>query len=86
MYSQGNISEFECDAKKQSVDNFRDNIVTLAYSKRNIKVVSFSKPNLAFVESLVAINSETEVNKLCLSSSILFVCCLFVEHNDTQIR
>lgn len=82
VYCEGDISEFECDAKKLSVDNIRDNIVALGYSKRNIKAIYLSKPNLGFDESLVAINTATEVNELRLLSSILKYVCLYVEHND----
>ncbi|KAJ8434391.1 hypothetical protein Cgig2_014238 [Carnegiea gigantea] len=82
VYCEGDISEFECDAKKRRVDNTRDNIVAMGYSKRNFKAIYLSKPNLGFEESLVAINNETEVNKLRLLSSILEYVCLYVEHND----
>ncbi|KAJ8421623.1 hypothetical protein Cgig2_027017 [Carnegiea gigantea] len=82
LSSEGDISEFECDAEKLSVDNIRDNIVPLGYSKRNIKAIYLSKPNLGFEESLVAINSDIEVNELCLLSSILEYVCLYVKHNN----
>ncbi|KAJ8420699.1 hypothetical protein Cgig2_011133 [Carnegiea gigantea] len=82
LNSEGDISEFECDAEKLSVDNIRDNIVPLGYSKRNIKAIYLSKPNLGFEESLVAINSDIEVNELCLLSSILEYVCLYVKHNN----
>jgi len=72
VYCEGDISEFECGAKKLSVDNIRDNIVALDYLKRNIKAIYLSKTNLGFEESLVAINSETKVNELCLLGSILW--------------
>ncbi|KAJ8421639.1 hypothetical protein Cgig2_000616 [Carnegiea gigantea] len=70
VYCEGNISGFECDAKKLSIDSIRDNIVALGYSKRNIKALYLRKPNFSFDESLVAINSDT-----------VYV-CLYVEHND----
>ncbi|KAJ8436694.1 hypothetical protein Cgig2_025524 [Carnegiea gigantea] len=75
------ISVSLSDAKKLSVDNIR-NIVALGYSKRNIKAIYLSKPSLGFEESLVAINSGTEVKELCLLSLILEYVCLYVRHND----
>ncbi|KAJ8430034.1 hypothetical protein Cgig2_010963 [Carnegiea gigantea] len=70
VYYEGDISEFESDVKKLSVDNIRDNIVALGYLKRNIKAIYLSNPNLGFEESLVEISSETNY------------VCLYVEHND----
>ena len=51
VYCEGNVSEFECLAKKLSIDNIRSNIIALGCSKRNIKALYFSKPILAFEET-----------------------------------
>ncbi|KAJ8437074.1 hypothetical protein Cgig2_002041 [Carnegiea gigantea] len=80
VYCDGNISEFESDCKKLSVEDIRDNILALGYSDRMIKGIYFSKSNLAFEESLVAINSET-VDELRLLSPILQYLYLYIEHN-----
>ena len=82
VYCEGDINEFECDAKKVSVENIRDNIVALSHSERMIKQIYFSKPNLAFEESSLAINSDKKVNELCLLSSLLEYVCLYVEYNN----
>jgi len=52
------------DPDYMSVDDIKDGVVNLGYSKERIKEMYFSRPNVHFENSLVPIQSDKEIREL----------------------
>ena len=84
LYTKSKATKVYIDPNYFSVDDIKENVVNLVYSKDRIKELYFSVPNVPFEEDLVPIQTDKEVTEaIRLCSEYEFV-CIYVKHNDDE--
>ena len=68
-----------------SIDDIKEGVVNLGYSKERIKEMYFSRPDVPFEYSLVPIQSNKEVRELIKLYSESDIVSIYVEHNVDEI-
>ena len=84
VYMEGEINSCYVDPDMVSVGDLRGIVVELGYAKHRIRRLHLRRPNVAFEESLLPIESESDVHyllELLMNESSVSI---YVEHEDND--
>jgi len=84
VYMEGEMSSCNVDPDLMSVGDLRSIVVELGYAEHRIRRLHLRRPNMAFEESLLPIESDSDVHyilELLMNESSITI---YVEHEDND--
>jgi len=84
VYMEGEMSSYYVDPDMLSVSDLKGVVVEMGYAEHRIRRLHLRRPNVAFEESLVPIESDLDVHyflELLMNESFVSI---YVEHEDND--